>query len=70
MAENFLSHLHLKLEATIENCTRRQTLPASVIQTEQNLDEPLVFDESDDESESPFSNPKGLPLGWDGKPIS
>jgi splicing factor 3A subunit 3 len=68
-AANLLSHLQTKLSATIENCKRRQTLPASVIQAEQNLDAPIVFDESDDESESHFYNPKGLPLGWDGKPI-
>jgi splicing factor 3A subunit 3 len=66
---SLLAHLNTKLAATIENCKRRQTLPASVIQAEQNLDAPLVFDESDDEAEAHFYNPKGLPLGWDGKPI-
>jgi splicing factor 3A subunit 3 len=69
MATHFLSILRPKLAATIENCKRRQTLTAAVIEAEQNLDAPLVFDESDGEDEEHFYNPKGLPLGWDGKPI-
>jgi splicing factor 3A subunit 3 len=39
------------------------------MEAEQRLDAPLVFDESDGEDEEVFCNPKGLPLGWDGKPI-
>lgn len=58
-----------KLIATIENTRRRQTLSAAVLEAEANLDAPIVFDESDDEDEQHFYNPKGLPLGWDGKPI-
>jgi splicing factor 3A subunit 3 len=69
MAAHFLSILGPKLGATIENCKRRQTLTAAVIRAEQDLDAPLVFDESDGEDEEHFYNPKGLPLGWDGKPI-
>lgn len=58
-----------KLVASIENTKRRQTLSAAVLEAEANLDAPIVFDESDDEDEQHFYNPKGLPLGWDGKPI-
>ena len=61
--------LRPKIQATIENCKRRQTMSAAVMQAEQNLDAPIVFDESDQEDEEHFYNPKGLPLGWDGKPI-
>ena len=61
--------LRPKIHATIENCKRRQTMSAAVMQAEQNLDAPIVFNESDQEDEEHFYNPKGLPLGWDGKPI-
>ncbi|KAH0785454.1 Zinc finger, C2H2 type family protein [Histomonas meleagridis] len=57
------------LNNTIENTSRRETLTAAVIEAEQDLDSPIVFDESDSEDEQHFYNPKGLPLGWDGKPI-
>lgn len=58
-----------KLQATIENTQRRQTLTAAVMEAEHDLDAPIVFDESDSDDEQHFYNPKGLPLGWDGKPI-
>lgn len=58
-----------KLVATIDNTRRRQTLSAAVLEAEANLDAPIVFDESDDEEAQHFYNPKGLPLGYDGKPI-
>lgn len=58
-----------RLTATIENTKRRETASAAVLEAEADLDAPIVFDESDDEDEQHFYNPKGLPLGWDGKPI-
>ncbi|OHS95421.1 Zinc finger, C2H2 type family protein [Tritrichomonas foetus] len=64
-----IERVRSKFHATIENTRRRQTLSAAVMQAEANLDAPIVFDESDDEDEQHFYNPKGLPLGWDGKPI-
>jgi splicing factor 3A subunit 3 len=64
-----ISSLDSKFAATIQNCRRRQSISAAVLQAEQNLDAPIVFEESDQEDDEHFYNPKGLPLGWDGKPI-
>ena len=64
-----LDRVRKKFENTIENTKRRQTLSAAVMEAEANLDAPIVFDESDEEDNQHFYNPKGLPLGWDGKPI-
>ena len=68
-ALSLLSLVRDKLYATIENNKRRQSATAAVIEAEQDLDAPIVFEDSDDEGEEHFYNPKGLPLGWDGKPI-
>jgi len=65
----FLKRLSSQLHETIENAKRRQTLSSSIIMLEHDLDAPIVFDEDSSEDEDKFSNPKGLPLGWDGKPI-
>lgn len=57
------------LEATIENTKRKQTAAAAVIEAERDLDAPITFEENESDDEDQFVNPKGLPLGWDGKPI-
>ena len=65
-----IMNLKDKLEATISNTKRRQTISSAVIEAEQkDIDAPIVFDENESDDDEQFFNPKGLPLGWDGKPI-
>ncbi|KAJ5067000.1 splicing factor 3a subunit 3 [Anaeramoeba ignava] len=69
--------LHEVIKKTIENTVRKQTLTYEELQREildaeeednhENADENADEDIEDDEDM--FYNPKGLPLGWDGKPI-
>lgn len=67
------------LEATIRRAERRQTqtlnerdkeleeeLHGGELMVEKERDEE---DSDDSEDEAPIYNPKGVPLGWDGKPI-
>lgn len=68
-AFSLLNEVRDKLAATIENTKRRQSATAGVIEAEHDFDAPIVFNDSDDEEDEHFNNPKGLPLGWDGKPI-
>lgn len=58
-----------KIKDTYENTERRSNLTSAVIIAEHEADAPIVFSESDSEDDAQFYNPKGLPLGWDGKPI-
>ncbi|EAY14533.1 Zinc finger, C2H2 type family protein [Trichomonas vaginalis G3] len=69
LAIQLLQILKSVLEATIENTKRKQTVTAATIEAERDLDAPITFEENDSEDEEQFVNPKGLPLGWDGKPI-
>lgn len=70
IALQLIMQLKQQFDATIANTKRRQTISSSVIEAEQHdLDAPIVFDDKIDEDDEQFFNPKGLPLGWDGKPI-
>jgi splicing factor 3A subunit 3 len=74
-----LDQLHPTLEATIRRAERRQT--QTLNEREKELEEEIHGsslpdvakkvgnDDSDEEDEAPIYNPKGVPLGWDGKPI-
>jgi len=77
-----LDHLRPTLEATLRRLERRQA--QTELEREQELEEELHGsaieekskekksgddDESEDEEETIIYNPKGVPLGWDGKPI-
>lgn len=67
------------LEASIRRAERRQT--QTLNEREQELEEEIHGsalpdeaiktgeEDSDEEDEAPIYNPKGVPLGWDGKPI-
>lgn len=56
---------------TRENVERKQARTAAELVEEEDEEAAVVVDESDEEEESTdlIYNPKGLPLGWDGKPI-
>jgi splicing factor 3A subunit 3 len=75
-----LDQLRPTLEASIRRAERRQT--QTLNEREQELEEEMHGSslpddtnkgghggESDEEDEAPIYNPKGVPLGWDGKPI-
>lgn len=74
-----LDQLRPTLEATIRRAERRQT--QTLNEREQELEEEIHGsalldeaiktgeDDSDEDEETPIYNPKGVPLGWDGKPI-
>ena len=76
-----LDQLRPTLEATIRRAERRQT--QTVKEKEKELEEELYGQdiavpapkkdgddsESEEEEDAPIYNPKGVPLGWDGKPI-
>jgi splicing factor 3A subunit 3 len=74
-----LDQLRPTLEASIRRAERRQT--QTLNEREKELEEEIYGSllpdqantggdgESDEEDEAPIYNPKGVPLGWDGKPI-
>ena len=75
-----LNQLRPTLEATIRRAERRQT--QTVKEREQELEEEMHGsevteeqkkktddDEDSEDEDTPIYNPKGVPLGWDGKPI-
>ena len=74
-----LNQLKPTVEATSRRIERRET--QTVREREKEMEEdlhgatvegPKVKDENDDDSDdedAPIYNPKGVPLGWDGKPI-
>ena len=77
-----LHHLRPTLEATSRRLDRRQA--QTLNEREQELEEELHgsaveegkktkegedSDEEEDDEDTPIYNPKGVPLGWDGKPI-
>jgi hypothetical protein len=67
-SKQFLDFLRDKLEATIGNSKRMQTINYSVAHVDSEFDTPIVFEETKSEDDQIF-NPKGLSLGCDGKPI-
>lgn len=80
---SLLNQLRPTLERTIRRCERRQT--QTLQEREKELEEdlhgsdlatdstktknPNDDDDEEDEEDTPIYNPKGVPLGWDGKPI-
>ena len=75
-----LNQLQPVLEATIKRLERRetQTLNEREKETEEDLHGSVVEgpkiknddeDTDSDDEDAPIYNPKGVPLGWDGKPI-
>lgn len=77
-----LDYLRPTLEATLRRLERRQAqtskerdqeleeeLHGSTIEVESKPKAEGDEDDSDDEDDAPIYNPKGVPLGWDGKPI-
>jgi splicing factor 3A subunit 3 len=77
-----LNQLRPTLEATVRRAERRQA--QTVKEREQELEEELYGselalpdqkktgdddDSDEDDDDAPIYNPKGVPLGWDGKPI-
>jgi splicing factor 3A subunit 3 len=57
-------------DLTRENVERKQARSAAemVQEDEAEIADMIVDEEEDDDDDVPY-NPKGLPLGWDGKPI-
>ena len=77
-----LDYLRPTLEATLRRLERRQAqtpkerdqeleeeLHGSAMEEESKQKAEGDDDDSDDEDDAPIYNPKGVPLGWDGKPI-
>jgi splicing factor 3A subunit 3 len=75
-----LNQLRPILEATLRRSERRetQTLKEREKETQEDLHGSAVEgpketkdgeEDSDDDEDAPIYNPKGVPLGWDGKPI-
>lgn len=74
-----LGQLRPTLETTIRRAERRQT--QTLNEREKELEEEIYGstlpedamktgdEDSDEDEETPIYNPKGVPLGWDGKPI-
>jgi splicing factor 3A subunit 3 len=73
-----LDQIRPTLDATIRRAERRQTQTPKERESElqedlhgsNSADAKLKTDEDEDsDDEAPIYNPKGVPLGWDGKPI-
>jgi len=78
MISALLRTLKPTLDATLRRAERRLT--QTLQEREREVEEEIVGgseeaanknteDESSDEEDAPIYNPKGVPLGWDGKPI-